>query len=643
MDEANYQTELNTLLVNRLRPAILGVGAFFAVLACIHLLFPPEAFALILALVPALTALGLAQMYFYFARQPVQPSHAHTIALGILGVALLNFLLQLALIGSPVLTIYLLLLIVGAGYWLLATHWLIVFLIFASLGWSLVVRFLPPADEWLQVGLALTSAVALSLVVHLANMHFSRQLIQQRRQEAQTRTELESVLKTTEKAQRSLAASLAVGQQITSILDLEDLLRQVVDLIRTRFNYYAVSIFLLDETEEFLIMQAISDQPGEGNAYLGTRYRVGEQGISGWAAAHHLLANVPDVSQDSRYQAVDYLPDTRSELVMPLEMGRRLLGVLDLESDRCAAFSEEDVAVIQLLADQVAIAIRNAQLYEQVRRFNLDLEDLVARRTEELQTAYNTLHNLDRAKSDFIDIASHELRTPLTVIQGYSQMLGEEQPIHNNEDYMRLIQGILSGSNRLNEIVESMLDVAKIDNRVLELYPTPVPIASLVHFVVESLHPALKERQISLTEDLQALPPIEADVDALRKVFYHLIINAIKYTPDGGSIQITGRVLPTGEYNLPGKNIEVEISDTGIGIAPGMQELIFKKFFQTGRVSAHSSGKTKFKGGGPGLGLAIARGIVELHHGKIWVVSEGHDEQACPGSHFHIVLPIQQK
>ena len=132
------------------------------------------------------------------------------------------------------------------------------------------------------------------------------------------------------------------------------------------------------------------------------------------------------------------------------------------------------------------------------------------------------------------------------------------------------------------------------------------------------------------------------EVDALRKVFYHLIVNAIKYTPDGGSIQVAGRVLPTGEYNVPGKNIEVEVSDTGIGIAPNMQELIFTKFYQTGRVAVHSSGKTKFKGGGPGLGLAIARGIIELHSGKIWVVSEGYDEQHCPGSHFHVVLPIQQ-
>jgi signal transduction histidine kinase len=643
MDAPNYQPELNALLASRLRPVMLGIGAFFAVLAGTHLLFQAGPFAPVLAAVAALTALALALAYFYSARHPVQLPQAHLAAGVILGLALGNFLLQLYLTGSPVQTVYLLLWIVGAGYWLLASRWLIILLILASLGWGLVARSLPPSAGWLEYGLALVCAVALSVAIHLANLHLSRQLIQQRRQEKRTRKELETVLNTTEKAQRSLAASLAVGQQITSILDLDDLLHQVVDLIRTRFGYYAVSIFLLDETQTYLVMQAISDQPGQGNAYLGTRYRIGEQGISGWAAAHHLLVNVPDVSQDPHYVAVDYLPDTRSELVIPLEMGRRLLGVLDLESERRAAFSEDDVVVIQLLADQVAIAIRNAQLYEQVRRFNLDLEDQVARRTDELQKAYDTLHSLDRAKSDFIDIASHELRTPLTVIQGYSQMLGEEQPIHSNEDYMRLIQGILSGSNRLNEIVESMLDVAKIDNRVLDLYPTPVPLASLVHFVIESLRPALIERQISLTEDLQMLPPIEADVDALRKVFYHLIVNAIKYTPDGGSIQIQGRVLPAGEYNLPGKNIEVEISDTGIGIAPGMQELIFRKFYQTGRVSAHSSGKTKFKGGGPGLGLAIARGIVELHHGKIWVVSEGHNEETCPGSHFHIVLPIQQK
>ena len=118
-----------------------------------------------------------------------------------------------------------------------------------------------------------------------------------------------------------------------------------------------------------------------------------------------------------------------------------------------------------------------------------------------------------------------------------------------------------------------------------------------------------------------------ASMQALRNV----LNNAIKYTPDGGSIIMNGRTLPG--------LIEVTIRDTGIGISPEDQAAIFEKFGQLGRVDLHSSGKTKFKGGGPGLGLPIARGILEAHGGSIWVESDGYDEKKCPGSTFHILIP----
>jgi signal transduction histidine kinase len=128
----------------------------------------------------------------------------------------------------------------------------------------------------------------------------------------------------------------------------------------------------------------------------------------------------------------------------------------------------------------------------------------------------------------------------------------------------------------------------------------------------------------------------------LNKLFSNLLYNAIKYTPDGGCITVSGQYWPADNHDPAASFVEIMVSDTGIGVDPKVQELIFTKFYQTGPVSFHSSGKTKFKGGGAGLGLSIARGIVEAHGGRIWVESEGHDEQACPGSKFHVVLPIKQ-
>jgi signal transduction histidine kinase len=149
------------------------------------------------------------------------------------------------------------------------------------------------------------------------------------------------------------------------------------------------------------------------------------------------------------------------------------------------------------------------------------------------------------------------------------------------------------------------------------------------------IEPILRTRK--LTIDIREFDGskqwISIDATRLTQALRNVIHNAIKYTPDGGTINIDGR-------RLSGF-IEVTISDTGIGISAEDQAVIFEKFGQLGRVDLHSSGKTKFKGGGPGLGLPIARGILEAHGGSIWVQSEGHDEIKNPGSTFHILIPAR--
>ncbi len=257
-------------------------------------------------------------------------------------------------------------------------------------------------------------------------------------------------------------------------------------------------------------------------------------------------------------------------------------------------------------------------------------------RTEELQRTYQILERMDRTKSTFIEVSAHELRTPLTLIKGYTQML--QLKAANEPEMEALVRGVLDGVERMYEIVNSMLDVSRIDNKTLKMMPEMTQIGLVILRLQKTFKAALAERCLMMdTEGLETLPPIYADPDLLYKVFYHLIINAIKYTPDGGLITISGRTVE----DTPGKpEVEIVVSDTGIGIAPENQELIFEKFFQTGEVMLHSSGKTKFKGGGPGLGLAIARGIIAAHQGRIWVESKGYDERTNPGSHFYVRLPV---
>lgn len=261
----------------------------------------------------------------------------------------------------------------------------------------------------------------------------------------------------------------------------------------------------------------------------------------------------------------------------------------------------------------------------------------IQRITAELDQTRLTLERLEKSKSDFISVAAHELKTPLTLIEGYASMLSELIPTSEPGGHAAIcLNGIRGGTNRLREIVDDMIDVSLIDNNLLSLNFQPVWINRLLSQVQRDLTAIIEERKLSFT--ISDFPGsnemIFGDGERLFQAFRNVISNAIKYTPDGGKIDIGGRMLPGF--------IETIITDTGIGIDTEDQSRIFTKFGRLGSVTLHSSGKTKFKGGGPGLGLLITKGIIESHRGAIWVESEGFDEKRCPGSTFHILLPMRK-
>ena len=265
-----------------------------------------------------------------------------------------------------------------------------------------------------------------------------------------------------------------------------------------------------------------------------------------------------------------------------------------------------------------------------------EMTEHLQQRTLELEKTNRILEQMDQAKTRFIQITAHELRTPLTLVQGYAQIL--QVKAKGVENFTKYSGGILEGSSRMSEIIDSMLDISRIDTNQLELMPSETEIPLVIEKVDKTFRAALQERNISLTTvGLAGLPVIMADKDLLYKVFYHVIGNAIKYTPDGGQVTVSGRFVGDGTQS----EIEIEVCDTGVGIDRENQELVFEKFYQTGEVLLHSSGKTKFKGGGPGLGLAIARGIVNAHRGRIWLESPGHDEATNPGTTVFVRLPVK--
>ena len=265
-----------------------------------------------------------------------------------------------------------------------------------------------------------------------------------------------------------------------------------------------------------------------------------------------------------------------------------------------------------------------------------EMTESLQQRTLDLEKSNRLLEQMDRTKTRFIQVAAHELRTPLTIVQGYAQMI--EARARESEQFTRYADGIIEGTARMVEIIDNMLDVSRIDTNQLGVMPVSVQVDQVVEKVIETFRQALVERKLSLaTQGLDSLPSIQGDNDLLYKLFYHVIGNAIKFTPNGGRIIVSGFVI--GEDSND-QQLEITVRDNGIGIDPENHELVFEKFYQTGEVLLHSSGKTKFKGGGPGLGLAIARGIVKAHRGRIWLESPGFDEAKNPGTTVFIRLPV---
>jgi signal transduction histidine kinase len=245
---------------------------------------------------------------------------------------------------------------------------------------------------------------------------------------------------------------------------------------------------------------------------------------------------------------------------------------------------------------------------------------------------------LDRTKSDFISVAAHELKTPLTLIEGYSSMLKDlVEPFPKKEEISILLGGIKKGIDRLGEMIKDMIDVSLIDNNMLSLKFQPTWLNQLLTGLEFEFKNILEERNIKL--DIKSFSGAKemmfADTERIQQALVNVLSNAIKYTPNGGKIIVDGRILPGF--------VEVLVKDNGIGIAEEDQIRIFEKFSALGEVSLHSSSKLNYKGGGPGLGLPIAKGILEAHGGSIWVESEGYNEETLPGSTFHLLIPLREQ
>jgi len=413
----------------------------------------------------------------------------------------------------------------------------------------------------------------------------------------------------------------AYSEQISNILDMQKLANVAVGLIIEAMDITRGFLFLIDseitaEAQRIYRLRAVRNQ--------------GERQIKvvSLASDHPVVKHLTQEQRPLLQYDLDLLPTFRSvssserewfnhleaEVYLPIFSKREWIGLLALGAKISGnRYSEEDLVTLLALANQTAVALENARLVENLVQLNTELRQAY----RALDKANNDLERLDQTKSDFISIASHELRTPLTTMIGYTEMLMEDITLPSNVHEM--LKSISNGTKRLHEIMDSMFDIASIDTRTLQLHLVPVDTAALIKEVGERLVQSLMERKQTLTINMPPLPMVRADPNLLKKLFGHLLTNAIKFSPNGGRISVSAWSIPAHNSELSNGGVEIVVSDTGVGVDPDSTEIIFSKFYQPGDLNKHSTSKTRFQGSGAGLGLALAKGIVEAHGGRIWV------------------------
>lgn len=430
------------------------------------------------------------------------------------------------------------------------------------------------------------------------------------------------------------------SQQINLILDLDRLADTTLDWLRNTLRVERAAFILLSERAQDQVQLRVLRSSG-GNVPGPAIFARDSRFVTHFRRIGRPLTQY-DLDVLTWFQAMAdkerrWVKSLGAELFIPVLLPDHPVALLALGPKATGQpYSDEDMDTLMTLAGQTATALENARLLDNLRAVQGDLERL----NNELGETNRQLKRLDRAKADFVTIASHELRTPLSQIFGYSDVLSSMKmdELGNSQMLNEFLAGISRGAKRLKRVVDAMVDVSLLETGTLRMHPVPVPLGVVVSNAVATVRSAAEQRKLALEiEDLSPLPYIEADGTRLEQVFVSLLSNAIKFSPDGKRILISGRCESASRDE---GYVELSVRDEGIGIDPEQQRLIFEKFYRPENPMLHSSDDVGFKGAGPGLGLAIAKGIVEAHGGRIWVESPGRDEARCPGSTFRVRLPV---
>ena len=406
---------------------------------------------------------------------------------------------------------------------------------------------------------------------------------------------------------RDLRAALDVIREITTVLELDVLLPEVVKLTARDYQLYAVAILLPDPDNEVLRLSASiteKDQPFSNERAFDIPI-ASQQSIIAEAARKRIPVVVNDVNTYDGYLLVDELHETRSELAIPMMLGSRLLGVFDVQSRDPDNFGEDEINALQILAKQTGIAVRNAHLFDEQRH------------------AHKQAERANQAKTAFLASVSHELRTPLNLIINFTEFVRHGMKGDVTEAQKETLGEVIDSSEHLLRLINDVLDMSKIESDSLSLYfEDDIDLVPLLHSVEKSAHGLIDGKDIVIICDIDPnLPLIQADSQRILQVLLNVVSNACKFTDHG---HITIRATCPDDHH-----ILISIEDTGDGLDTTQAHLVFEAFKQT------ETGQRT--GGGTGLGMPISKVLVQRHGGQIWF--EG---KIGTGTIFYILLPVAQ-
>jgi signal transduction histidine kinase len=399
-----------------------------------------------------------------------------------------------------------------------------------------------------------------------------------------------------------LERMVRVSQIITSMLDLRQLLEVIAEVATELTKTEAASIMLLDKNTGELYFETVTGPKKDEIKRVTVPL---EGSIGGWIFTHNEPLIIRNPQADPRhFRGADIKTGflTRSLMGAPLNFREETIGVIEVINRSVEEeFSHQDLQTLTALAAQAAIAIQNARLLSK------------------LQQAYDDLAELDQVKSEFVAIASHELRTPLNVILGYATFLKDDLR-GNASDQLEIV---LRSAMRLRSLIDDMVNLRHLDTGEArtQLEVERFTVGQLIADAIQEFDAMAGAKRLNL--DVQVpVPPVEIEADRgkIYLVLVNLLSNAVKFTDAGGKVQIAVQVRSS--------EVWVSVRDTGIGIPADKLEKIFDRFYQVeGSLARHYEGM--------GLGLPIAKGMVELHGGRIWAESvEGL------GTSFTFALPL---